>query len=421
MRGVFNVFWFTFREKARKKSFIISTIITYVLIIAVICIPSIINSFNNSNNSSKSTSGQNASTSTSTVYVIDSDKILSNNLSELADNISGYKFVLKQPSAKTKLMNSIKGDSSLSLVVLTLKNGSPSFDFYTKSINDGPNANDISETVKKIYGEELLKQGGVSPTLIKSAYTNVTYSSSILGRGTASGMLASIAVTLLLFMFIYMYGYWVAMSIASEKTSRVMEVLITSTKPSRIVIGKSLGMGILGFCQLLGIIIVGSATYLLTFPKNFEISGVAVNLSCFTPLAVLMILIYFIFGFALYAMMYAVCGATVSKAEDIQQSIMPVALISMVSFYFAYISMAAATESSATMAASLIPFTSPFTMPSRILSASVPAWQILLSLVILAVTTALLGFISIRLYSSAVLHYGKRLKISELVQMSKAK
>jgi ABC-2 type transport system permease protein len=119
-------------------------------------------------------------------------------------------------------------------------------------------------------------------------------------------------------------------------------------------------------------------------------------------------------------MFNAVCGATVSKSEDIQQAIMPLSMIAMVSFYFAYMT-SMAPESPAAVAASLVPFSAPFSMPSRMLSANIPAWQIVLSLLILAGTTVLMCFISIKLYSSAVLHYGKRLKISELIRMSKAK
>ncbi|MFO7161657.1 MAG: ABC transporter permease, partial [[Clostridium] cellulosi] len=69
----------------------------------------------------------------------------------------------------------------------------------------------------------------------------------------------------------------------------------------------------------------------------------------------------------------------------------------------------------------LIPFSAPFSMPSRMVSANVPAWQIILSLLLLAASAVLMCWISIKLYSSAVLHYGKRLKISELVRMSKSK
>jgi ABC-2 type transport system permease protein len=411
MKGILSVFSFTFREQARKKSFIVSTVIIYALIILVICVPAIINAV-------QSASGGNSSKTTNSIFIVDSDKIVSNNINEFSSLIGGYKFEVKQPSDIESLKNSIKENSNQSLIVLSLKNGAPTFDLYVKNMTDGPDGDKLSQAVKKVYGETVLKQSGTSQQIIDKAYSDVIYNSTTLGRGTVSGMISSYAVIIILFMAIYMYGYWVAMSIASEKTSRVMEVLITSTKPSRIVIGKSLGMGVLGLCQLLGVIIIGGAVYFVAYPQNFQIGGTAINLSGFSPLVLFMIIVYFIFGFALFAMMNAVCGATVSKSEDIQQAIMPVTLISIISFYFSYSTMLM-PDSTASSAASLIPFSSPFAMPSRILTASVPAWQIILSLALLAATTALMGYISIRLYSSAVLHYGSRLKISELVKLSR--
>lgn len=414
MRGIFNVFWFTFREQVRKKSFIISTIVIYFLAVAAICVPLIINAVKSPVHQSSS------SKSSGTVYVIDSEGVIPNNMNEMNSSLGGYKFVISQPSEKASLISSVKDSGDKSLIVLSLKNGSPSFELYVKNTMDGPDGDKISRAVKKVYSENLLKQGGVSQALISKTTTDVSYTSTTLGRGTVSGAIASYFVIFILFFAIYMYGYWVAMSIASEKTSRVMEVLITSTKPSRIIIGKSIGMGLLGLSQLLGLIIVCAVTYFTAYPKNFEIAGTAINLSCFSPFAVLMMILYFIFGFSLYAMIYAVCGATVSKAEDIKQAMTPVSLIAVISFYFAYTT-TLMPDGAAARAASLVPFSSPFAMPSRILTASVPALDILLSLGLLAVTTALMCYISIKLYSSAVLHYGKRLKISELVHMSKSK
>ncbi len=120
-------------------------------------------------------------------------------------------------------------------------------------------------------------------------------------------------------------------------------------------------------------------------------------------------------------MMDAVAGATVSKSEDVQQAIMPISLIAVLSFYYAFYSTLYSPDSTAAAVASIIPFTSPFAMLPRALSSTVPAWQIAASLLLLAATTVLMGVFSIKLYSSAVLHYGKRLKISELVRMSRGK
>jgi ABC-2 type transport system permease protein len=131
-----------------------------------------------------------------------------------------------------------------------------------------------------------------------------------------------------------------------------------------------------------------------------------------------MIIVYFILGYTLYALMYAVVGATVSKAEDVNTSIMPMTFVSMISFYFSYGTFAV-PNSVAARVASLVPFTSPFSIPSRLISTDVPLWEIATSLLLLITTIALVGTISIKLYSFAVLHYGDRLKIGKLFKISK--
>lgn len=422
MKGILSIMGFTFRQQARKKAFIISTVITYLLVIAIICIPAIISAVSNPNK--ENDSNNSASTKKQDVYVIDADGILNGAVEILSSEMPDCNFVMKQPSQKSALLNKIKEDRKLCLVELSRKNSALKFNLYVKSAtdfgDDTPSGSNLSNAIRKAYSAKLLKNAGVSSATIKQVNEDISYSSIPVGRGTAGGMIASFAVTFILFFAIYMFGYWVAMSIASEKTSRVMEILITSTKPSKIVIGKSLGMGLLGLCDLLGIIIISVITYTFLYPKKFGIDGAAINISIFTPLAVVMIIVYFIVGFALYAMLNAVCGATVSKSEDIQQAIMPIAIITMISFYFAYMT-SMSPESTAAVAASLVPFSAPFSMPARMLSANIPVWQLILSLAILIATTVLMCYISIKLYSSAVLHYGKRLKLSELIKMSKSK
>lgn len=207
------------------------------------------------------------------------------------------------------------------------------------------------------------------------------------------------------------------MSVASEKTSRVMELLVTSTKPSKIILGKSAAMGLLGLIQLSMVVLVGILTYKLTFPENFAIAGQTLDLSSFTPFSVAMIVLYFILGYSLYAMMNAVAGATVSKAEDVNSSIMPISMIALAAFYLGYFSLLA-PKGQVSVLASIIPFSAPFSMPSRILAGDVPAWQIGASLVALVITIVFIAWISIRIYSAAVLYYGTRIKLKDLLKMS---
>lgn len=412
MKGMLTVLIFTFRAQARKRSYIISTAIIAVLIIAALCVPDIINAVQNSKNTNNA-----QSKAQNTFYIIDSTRILADN-PVLTTALTGYKVVFAAQPEKNKLIKKIGNSSKVSLAVVSVKSGAIFFDYYIHEAGDGPDPDLLSSLFKNIYSAQLLSSSGVPSNIITSVLSNATYNLHQSGKNTFSGYIPALIVSILLFMSIYMYGYWVAVSIASEKSSRVMELLITSTKPSKIVIGKGLAMGFLGLLQLIFIIFVSVAAYKLVYPKNFNLDGLTINFSGFTPFLAIVLIVYFLLGFALYSMVSALAGATVSNSEDVRTAIMPVSIVAVISFYFAYGTIML-PDSTAALTASLIPFSSPFSMPSRILMASIPIWQIILSLLLLAVTTALMTWISIRLYSSAVLHYGRKLKLSELILLSR--
>ena len=130
-----------------------------------------------------------------------------------------------------------------------------------------------------------------------------------------------------------------------------------------------------------------------------------------------MIVVYFVLGYSHYAMMNAVAGATVSKAEDVNSSIMPISMIALAAFYMGYFSLLA-PEGKVAVLASIIPFSAPFSMPCRILAIDVPAWQMGASMVALVITIVIIAWLSIRIYSAAVLYYGTRLKLRDLLKMS---
>ena len=134
----------------------------------------------------------------------------------------------------------------------------------------------------------------------------------------------------------------------------------------------------------------------------------------FVPLSAgLLVLLYFLLGYALFAMVNSVCGATVSRAEDLNSAMMPSVLLSLVCFYAAYM-VILMPDSGMKRIVTYIPFTSPFVMPFRLLNETVPAGDILISLLLLLAAIVLVSLPSVRLYSASVLHYGSRLKLRDL-------
>jgi ABC-2 type transport system permease protein len=199
-----------------------------------------------------------------------------------------------------------------------------------------------------------------------------------------------------------------------------METLITSTKPSNIILGKTAAMGLLGLSQLTLILLTAAISYRLFFPKNFTMFGQSIDFSAFTPLAMIMILVYFILGYLLYAMMNAVAGASVSSSEDVNTAIMPITVIALISFYAAYIPATLPNAGKSLTLTSIIPFTAPFSMPGRLLLGNVSAAELAGSVALLLATIVVFSWISVKIYSVAILHYGNRLKISDFIKIVKS-
>lgn len=415
MRELIEVFKYTLKENIKKKSFIISTIIMLVIIIAVMLVPAIVTKVQSSDNGDESSRN---SDEKSIVYLIDKSGYFDNSLQEIQKQIPDYQIKLEAEKNLEHLKSDIKETGKNFLLVANLKEAVPNFEFYTKQYGDGPSTATMSKVFKDIFTSSILKQANVSEDIISKTLSDIEINQNELGKNKWGGYFASIFIVIILFFAIYFYGYGVSMSVASEKTSRVMELLVTSVKPSRIIIGKTAGMGVLGLIQLAIIIFVGAVTYKLAFPTDFTMGGMNFELSSFTPFSIIMIIVYFILGYSLYALMYAVVGATVSKAEDVNSAMMPMSFVSIIAFYFSYGTFMI-PESTAARVASLVPLTSPFSIPSRLISTDVPPWEIAASLAILIATIVFVGMISIRLYSFAVLHYGDRLKLRTLFKISK--
>ncbi len=418
MKEFLAVFKYTFKENVRKKSFVISTILILVIVVAAMVIPAAISKSKTGSNDVPKPQTQTDSINIKTVYLVDKTGIFEQGINELQQQMQGFKLEKATADKEEGLKAQIKDKGESYMVVVSLKDNLPSVEYFTKQYGSGPDPDTISKVLKNAYVTTILKGQNVSEDVITKTLADLNVNVKELGNSKVGGLIASIFIVIILFFAIYFYGYGVSMSVASEKTSRVMELLITSVKPSRIIIGKTAGMGVLGLIQLGLIIAVGALTYNTVFPSNFTIDGMKLDFSGFTPFTFAMVIIYFILGYTLYALMYAVVGATVSKAEDVNSAMMPMSFVTLIAFYFSYGTFAV-PNSTAAKVASIIPFTSPFSIPSRLVSTDIPLWQIGVSLGVLLIAIAFVGMISVKLYSFAVLHYGDRLKIGKLLQVSK--
>lgn len=422
MREFLTILAYTFKENSRKKTFIISTIITLLLTISIISVPAIMNKVgsNEKNKTEQGTKVDKNQEHKGIVYVVDSKEVLKGDLNKLSSAFTGYDFKAESVNNIEMLKNKVKDEDKSVLLIIDDINGVPKFDYLVKEAGNGISPSDVSRVIKGVFVTDLLSKAKVSDNVSALVQSDVIYNVTELGKGKINSYISSLVISILLFFAIYFYGYGVALSVSSEKSSRVIELLVTSTKPSKIILGKTAAMGLLGLIQLSLVVVTGIITYKLNFPENFQIAGQVFNFSNFTGFGIVMIILYFILGYSLYAMMNAVAGATVSKSEDVNSTLMPISIISMLAFYMGYFSLMA-PKGKVAIIASIIPFSSPFSMPCRVIATEVPSWQIAASIFSLVITIVLIAWISIKIYSNATLHYGKRLKIKDLVQMSRNK
>lgn len=408
-----TVFSFTFRDAVRKKAFIVSTVILLALVLIACALPRCIELFSTPAEADPPEAAA-PSEAQSICYLLDGTGLMDGLDAALNAAIPGTRFEvsLEYPSV---LRQEIASDGSRSLLQIVLKDGAPYLYITTKDFMTGVSAAEVAEAVSRYYVNRQLTAQGISEETIAFAQSTLPYEADIAGQMDLSGYALGLILTVLMFFAIYYYGYGVSMSVATEKASRVMETLVVSAKPSRILIGKCLAMGAAGLAQFAGVLIFAYACYRLLVPADFTLMGLPLSFASLTLPSALLIVLYFLLGYSLYAVMNAVCGASVSKIEDLNSAMLPVMLIAMISFYLGYINAVMPNSGSVLQKAAMyIPFSSPFIIPFRLLNGDVLASDLIISIALLIVAIIVITLVCIRIYSASVLQYGKRMKLKEL-------
>lgn len=409
-----TVFSFTFRDAVRKKAFIVSTVILLALVLIACALPRCIELFSTPAEADPPEAAA-PSEAQSICYLLDGTGLMDGLDAALNAAIPGTRFEPVLAEQADALRQEIAGDGSRSLLQIVLKDGAPYLYITTKDFMTGVSAAEVAEAVSRYYVNRQLTAQGISEETIAFAQSTLPYEADIAGQMDLSGYALGLILTVLMFFAIYYYGYGVSMSVATEKASRVMETLVVSAKPSRILIGKCLAMGAAGLAQFAGVLIFAYACYRLLVPADFTLMGLPLSFASLTLPSALLIVLYFLLGYSLYAVMNAVCGASVSKIEDLNSAMLPVMLIAMISFYLGYINAVMPNSGSVLQKAAMyIPFSSPFIIPFRLLNGDVLASDLIISIALLIVAIIVITLVCIRIYSASVLQYGKRMKLKEL-------
>ena len=211
------------------------------------------------------------------------------------------------------------------------------------------------------------------------------------------------AASLLLYLQLIVYGLAVASGVVEEKSSRVVEVLLASIPPRSLLAGKIAGIGLLGLLQLLLSAVVG---------LGLASASGAIDLDAADAGVLAVVLVWFLLGYLLWACLYAMAGAIVSRQEDLQSSTTVLTLVLVVSYLVAFPALDD-PESTIAVVASLVPLSSPIIMPVRVTVDAATTVEIVASLGLLVAGIALLVPLGARIYENAVLRMGKPLKLRE--------
>lgn len=417
MNNIGTVIKFTFLNKIRSKSFLISTLVFALIFTAAAHIPFFIKTF----------SGEDQAKVVGYIAKSDEEAQFAKALVQVV-NVEGSPIELKEitltgtdspDTVGTKQVTdgNVKGYITFG----EFTNNIPEVTYKSEALADFETTAQLQQVLQMLKQQYIIESSGVSADIIEKLNAPVIVNSLQISFGSAEGvsedtrgvnMWIIYGLIIVLFVGVMTSGNAIASEVTMEKSSRVMEVLITSVSPVASMFGKIIGMFLLVLSQLAFYAVVIAIN--ISLPHNQEIlDGFNINLGALDPFVLIYGLIYFFAGFFLFSVLYAALGSIVSRTEDLAQAIMPMTMISLIGFYIAIFNIAT-PESALITISSYIPFVSPFTMLLRIGLTNIATWEILLSLAILLVTIYICVIVSAKIYRAGVLMYGKRPSMKEL-------
>jgi ABC-2 type transport system permease protein len=227
----------------------------------------------------------------------------------------------------------------------------------------------------------------------------------------ASRLIVGMLFGVLIFITIVIYGMWVAAGVVAEKSSRVMELLISAASPRQLVLGKAIGIGLAGATQYV-LVLVPAVLVLIVEDRIADAvlgpsGGISLSLGALSPALFLAFGVFYALGFALYSLVYAAAGSLVSRPEDLQIIALPLSIVAIAGYLQAILALTGGITWFIRIA-SFVPFWSPFVMLTRLSIGRVSPLELVVSVALLVVTIVVVGIVAIRIYGAGVLLYGQR-------------
>ena len=278
----------------------------------------------------------------------------------------------------------------------------------------------IDELLLSSYKMNYLANAGLSNEEIdefSSAF--VTSESIIVGQDQTQSFFHAYLLMMVLYMAVLIYGQLVAQSVATEKSSRAMELLITSANPKSLIFGKVIGTGVAGLAQITVLLLWGVICIVINkeYLADNEVMSMFMSIS---PSVIVYTVVFFVLGFGLYAFLNGAMGSMASKLEDVGTLTMPVMFTFIVSFVITIAFMSADNiDNPFINILSYIPFTAPMAMFARICMGTASHLEALASIVILIISIYGVGRLAVAIYRIGILMYGKPPKFNEIARALK--
>ena len=407
MNKFLRVFIFEFKNLIKKKSFLISTFVMAIIVLIITVLPMMFNT--------SETEGVLAPISMSDRFNESGFIVTDLNDKEAEIILSVFELDDHQVYAsRDELVDDLEAEElevgiiihSLTEVETLYLNRSMTVEY--ESIDKALLKDDYRNTQNEQKGINKESIDAIENTVIENEMT-------ILGRDSLANYSITYVATFVVYMILVLYGSMTATTVAREKDDRTMELLITSTKPTQLILGKVAAVSLVTIAQVGVIVLAGVIGFIIakeSYPE-FLLSFLQSSLS---PDVVWLMVFYYLAGYILYMFIFAAVGSMVSRVEDVQNVTMPILMIIMVSMAIPIFSFTGALGGVIRFA-SIFPLTSFMTMPPRYLMMIVSSTDLILSIALLIVSVVFFAYLSIQIYSWGSLYYRNKISLFKVIKI----
>jgi ABC-2 type transport system permease protein len=426
-----------YKNRVTQRSFIIGTIVILVLVVIAAFVPTIVQVIAAKTssqtkiaivNNAGSIAGLNGSTLTHYIAT-NLNGATSQTQGQSTNGQSPFAITTAPSTSVTNLQQQVKnGHLDILLVIERSANQDIRFSYYTGSSNSG-NTTQIQALAGQLSLLDKASRLGLTATQTSSLFAQPAFAVINTAQNQdnrsvgdrVAGYIIAYAGIILIFMSVFLYGMSVAMGVAEEKGSRIMELLVNAATPFQLMVGKIIGIGAAGLTQMASFVFVGIIMLLLQNPIKTALLGnnsgaFSLNITGTSITLLVLFLVYFILGFLLYATLFAAMGALVKRQDEVQNAVQPITWLFMVGYIASFIGLSDPTATWIKVI-SYIPFWTPTTMLMRIGAGSVQGWEIVLTIALIIASIFVCFFISARIYRFGILMYGQKPGLGQLIKV----